>query len=222
MTPDKSRHTRCLGLGVKADAVEVESDHHRTEGHGELSCRVAEAPDSGPPAAAAGQQPRTASQPQCRGENLVVVVVIGPVALTAAAGCVDILLAAAVPEHGEAWRHTARTSVRAEVLAILRTEPALRMIVASSVVVLASHKLLAADTACASDERTSAANEGIEKRYVEDRHLCCVPTDDAEYTAATRKAPNLRQEGKRTHQVHPSAMHRLAQQWTHIIRTTAY
>ena len=127
---------------------------------------MAEAADSGQPAATTGQQPRTASQLQRRAQNVVVVlIVVTQVSLSAAAGCIDILLATAVPEHGEAWRHAARASVRAKVLAILCTEPALRMVVASAVVVLASHKLLVADTACASDERSSAAHKGIQERH---------------------------------------------------------
>ena len=167
-TADMPRHARCLRLRVQAHSVEIESDHHRAEGHGEPSRRVAKAPDSGQPAATTGQQPRTASQLQRRAQNLVVVVVVSQVSLTAAAGCIDIFLATAVPEHGEAWRHAARASVRAKVLGIFCAEPALRMIVASAIVVLASHKLLVADTACASDERSSAAHKGIEERQ---RHL---------------------------------------------------
>ena len=172
-TADMPRHARCLRLRVQAHSVEIESDHHRAEGHGEPSRRVAKAPDSGQPAATTGQQPRTASQLQRRAQNLVVVVVVSQVSLTAAAGCIDIFLATAVPEHGEACRHAARASVRAKVLGIFCAEPALRMIVASAIVVLASHKLLVADTACASDERSSAA-QGIEERerhLIEEHHL---------------------------------------------------
>ena len=167
------RHARCLRLRVQAHSVEIESDHHRAEGHGEPSRRVAKAPDSGQPAATTGQQPRTASQLQRRAQNLVVVVVVSQVPLTAAAGCIDIFLATAVPEHGEACRHAARASVRAKVLGIFCAEPALRMIVASAIVVLASHKLLVADTACASDERSSAAHKGMEERHLSVNEHCC-------------------------------------------------
>ena len=79
-TPDMKQHARCLRLRVQAHSVKIESDHHRAEGHGEPSRRVAKAPDSGQTAATTGQ-PRTASQLQRRALSLVVVVVVSQVSL---------------------------------------------------------------------------------------------------------------------------------------------